>query len=185
MIKQIDKSHSKTDLINIINSVGVPIVFSHECNKKMIQDKLTELFKENKNLIFDENVYNIHSLKELRIYISNPNPKKTITVKEKQVIMNICKEIVKYCKNKYLIEKSNYKTIKDLDDDMRWITQYGDLPSVRRVCKLMNDNIQKSQQWNPIISPQIKQILDDKEKSKNTPCFGIRVATGNFNLHFD
>ena len=121
MIKSIDKSHSKTDLINIINSVGVPIVFSHECNKKTIQDKLTELFKGNKNLLFDDNVYNIHSLNELRIYISNPNPKKTITVKEKQVIMNICKEIVKYCKNKHLIEKSNYKTIKETNSE-NWRT---------------------------------------------------------------
>lgn len=185
MLKQIDKSHSKTDLINIINSVGVPIVFSHECNKKMIQDKLTQLFKENKNLLFGDNVYNIHSLNELRIYISNPNPKKTISVKEKQTIMTICKEIVKYCKNKYLIEKCNYKTIIDLEDDMRWITQYGDLPSVRRVCKLMNDNIQRSQKWSPVISPQVKKTLEDKELSKNTPSFGIRVATGNFNLHFD
>tara|TARA_R110000824_G_scaffold235476_1_gene424270 strand:+ start:2322 stop:2879 length:558 start_codon:yes stop_codon:yes gene_type:complete len=185
MLKQIDKSHSKTDLINIINSVGVPIVFSHECNKKTIQDKLTELFKENKNLIFDDNVYNINSLKELRIYISNPNPKKTISVKEKQTIMAVCKDIITYCKNKYLIEKSNYKTIKDLHDDMRWICLFGDLPSVRRVCKLMNLNIQKTQQWIPIISPQVKKILDDKERCKNTPSFGIRVANGKFHLHFD
>ena len=185
MIKGIDKSHSKTDLINIINSVGAPIVFSHACNKKAIQDKLTELFKENKNLIFDDNVYNINSLNELRIYISNPNPKKTISVKDKQTIMAVCKEIIKYCKNKYLIEKTNYKTIEDLEDDMRWISQYGDLPSVRRVCKLMNNNIQKSQQWVPVISPQVQKILDDKENSKNIPSFGMRVATGTFRLHFD
>ena len=185
MIKSIDKSHSKADLINIINSVGAPIVFSHECNKKTIQDKLSELFKENKNLIFDDNVYNIGSLTELRIYISNPNPKKTISVKEKQTIMSVCKEIIKYCKNKYLIEKSNYKTSKDLHDDMMWISQYGDLPSVRRVCKLMNSNIQRSQEWIPVISPQVKKILDDKEKSKKTPSFGIKVATGDFKLVFD
>lgn len=185
MIKSIDKSHSKTDLINIISSVGAPIVFSHLCNKKSIQDKLSELFKGNENLIFDDNVYNISSLTELRIYISNPNPKKTISVKEKQTIMLVCKDIIKYCKNKYLIEKSNYKTIRDLEEDMRWISQYGDLPSVRRVCKLMNNNIQRSQEWDPVISPQVKKILDDKEKNKTTPSFGIRVANGNFNLSFD
>jgi hypothetical protein len=185
MIKGIDKSHSKTDLINIINSVKVPIVFSHQSNKKEIQDKLTELFKENKNLIFGENVYNIGTLNELRIYISNPNPKKTISVKEKQTIMSICKEIVKYCKNKYLIEKSNYKTITDLEDDMRWITLFGDLPSVRRVCKLMNYNIQRSQQWVPVISPQVKKQIEDKERAKKNKPFGMRVATGTFRLSFD
>ena len=185
MLKNIDKSHSKTDLINIINSVGVPIVFSHACNKRVLQDKLGELFKGNENLLFDENVYNIKSLNELRIYISNPNPKKTISVKDKQTIMTICKEIIKYSKNKFLIEKSNYKTITDLHDDMRWICLFGDLPSVRRTCKLMNLNIQRSQQWIPVISPQIKKTLDDKELTKNTPSFGIRVARGPFHLSFD
>ena len=185
MIKSIDKSHSKTDLINIINSVNVPIVLSHQSNKKQIQDKLSELFKENKNLIFGDNVYNIGTLKELRIYISNPNPKKTISVKDKQTIMSICKEVVKYCKNKYLIEKSNYTNLRDLEDDLRWITLFGDLPSVRRACKLMNQNPERSQNWIPSISPQVKKILEDKERAKKIPAFGLRTAQGSFSISFD
>jgi len=46
MIKtSIDKSHSKTDLIDLINTLNVPIVFSHQHNKKDIQDKLLSLFE--------------------------------------------------------------------------------------------------------------------------------------------
>ena len=105
MLKSIDKSHSKHDLIDIINTINVPIVFSHSNNKRDIQDKLIELFDSNTNIVFEPNLYKIKTLKDLRIYISNPNPKKILSVKDKQTIMLICKEIVKFCKNKYIISK--------------------------------------------------------------------------------
>tara|TARA_Y100000004_G_scaffold84656_1_gene95026 strand:+ start:2648 stop:3205 length:558 start_codon:yes stop_codon:yes gene_type:complete len=185
MIKSIDKSHSKNDLIDIINTINVPIVFSHANNKRDIQDKLMELFESEQNIIFKPNVYKIETIKDLRIYVSNPNPKKILTVKDKQTIMLICKEIVKFCKNKYIISKTNYKTIRDLEDDMLYIIQFGDLPSVRRVCRLMNDNIQRSQLWKPIISPQVRKLLDDKEKSKKINPSSIIIKKGDYKISFD
>jgi hypothetical protein len=185
MIKSIDKSHSKNDLIDIINTINVPIVFSHANNKRDIQDKLMELFESEENIIFKPNVYKIETIKDLRIYVSNPNPKKILSVKEKQVIMLICKEISKFCKNKYIISKTNYKTIRDLEDDMLYIIQYGDLPSVRRVCRLMNNNIQRSQLWVPIISPQVRKLLDEKKKSKQVYPSGIVVSKGQYKISFD
>ena len=185
MLKSFDKSHSKNDLIDIINTIDVPIIFSHSHNKRDIQDKLMELFNSEKNIVFKPNVYKIETLNDLRIYISNPNPKKILSVKDKQVIMLICKEIVKFCKNKYIISKTNYKTIRDLEDDMLYIIQYGDLPSVRRVCRLMNDNVQKSQIWTPIISPQVRKLLYEKEKSKQINPSCIIINKRNYKISFD
>ncbi len=185
MIRTIDKSHSKTDLIDIINSVNLPIIFSHSHNKRDIQEKIEELFKEDKDLSFEPNHYNINTIKDLQIYISNPNPKKVLTVKDKATVMRICREICKYCKNKYIIQKTNYNSVEDLHDDMRWVIQHGDLPSVRRACKLMNKNIQTIQQWIPIISPQVKKTLLEKEKSKNVFSFGLKCEKGNYTLKFD
>lgn len=184
MLKAIDKSHSKNDLVSIINTIDVPIVFSHASNKRDIQDKLMKLFNSTKNIVFKPNVYKIETLKDLRIYVSNPNPKKILSVKDKQTIMLICKEVVKFCKNKYFLSKTNYKTIRDLEDDMLYIIQFGDLPSVRRVCRLMNDNVQKSQIWTPIISPQVKKLLDEKEKSKQINPSSIIIKKGNYNITF-
>ena len=185
MLKSIDKSHSKHDLIDIINTINVPIVFSHSNNKRDIQDKLIELFDSNTNIVFEPNVYKIQTLKDLRIYISNPNPKKILSVKDKQTIMLICKEIVKFCKNKYIISKTNYKTIRDLEDDMLYIIQFGDLPSVRRVCRLMNNNVQRSQLWTPIISPQIRKQLDEKLKSKQINPSSLSIQKGHYKISFD
>jgi len=185
IIKTIDKSHSKTDLIDIINSINLPIIFSHGHNKRDIQEKIEEVFESKEDLSFSENVYNINTIKDLQIYVANPNPKKVLSVKDKSNVMSICREICKYCKNKYIVEKTNYKNITDLHDDMRYIVQFGDLPSVRRACKLMNKNIQTIQQWIPIISPQVKKTLLEKEKSKNIFSFGIKATKGNYILKFD
>ena len=123
--------------------------------------------------------------KNIHLNFTNPNTKKILSVKDKQTIMLICKEIVKFCKNKYIISKTNYKTIRDLEDDMLYIIQFGDLPSVRRVCRLMNDNVQKSQIWTPIISPQVKKVLDEKEKSKQINPSSIIIKKGDYNIIFD
>ena len=185
MIRTIDKSHSKTDLIDIINSINLPIIFSHQHNKRNIQEKIEELFESKEELSFEPNHYNINTIKDLQIYVSNPNPKKVLSVKDKATVMSICREICKYCKNKYIIEKTNYKNITDLHDDMRYIIMYGDLPSVRRAAKLMNKNIEKIQEWIPIISPQVKKQLIEKEKSKNIFSFGLKCEKGNYILKFD
>ncbi len=185
MLKSIDKSHSKTDLVDLINTINVPIIFSHNHNKKDIQDLLVNLFKEKKDLSFEPNVYKISTLKDLQIYISNPNPKKVLSVKDKSNVMRICREICKYCKNKYIVEKTNYNSLEDLHDDMRYIIQFGDLPSVRRTCKLMNKNIQKIQEWIPIISPQVKKVLEEKDKSKQVCPYGLQKSYGSFIVKFD
>lgn len=185
MLKSIDKSHSKNDLVDLINCINVPIVFSHTHNKKDIQDLLVNLFKEKKDLTFEKNVYNINTINELQIYVSNRNPKKTLTVKEKSNVMRICREISKFCKNKYIVEKTNYKDIIELHDDMRWIIQYGDLPSVRRTCKLMNKNVERVQEWIPIISPQVKKVLEEQDKTKKIRPYGLQKSYGPFILKFD
>ena len=53
----IHKSHSKNDLIDIINHLGLPVVFSHQDNKKNIQDKIKLSMKEDFKI--KKNYFNI------------------------------------------------------------------------------------------------------------------------------
>ena len=46
----IHKSHSKTDLIDLINDLLLDIHFSHQDNKKNLQDKFIEFMKEERYL---------------------------------------------------------------------------------------------------------------------------------------
>ena len=113
------------------------------------------------------------------------NPKKSLSVKEKAVVMGITKEISRFAKSNYIVENTRYASMKELEDDMLYIVQYGDLPSVRRAVKLMNDNIQRSRVWTCVISPQVKKIIDEKEEQKRTNAYHATFRRGEFIITFD
>jgi hypothetical protein len=174
----IHKSHSKTDIIDLINNLGLKVVFSHQDNKKDIQSKLLKILEQ--KIDIQENFYKIENRDGLIQYLSNVNPKKTLTIKEKNNVMMLCKHIIQYCKNNYDLGYTKYENIKELQDDMDFIKQFGDIPSVRRCCRLMNDD-QKfgGYKFIPFISPQAQKELDDKKvvKSKSLNILKIRYST--------
>ncbi len=179
----IHKTHSKTDLIELINTLDLPVINSHQDNKKSIQLKLLQVL--GKDLTFTDNVYKIHNSSELRAYLMTQNPKKNLNVKEKKDLMIICKKIIHYCNNGYCIYKSQYVDEKQIEDDMLYIKQFGDLPSVRRACRLMNDNIMSKVVYEPLISPQVRKQLEEKEKLKNKNVYQCRIRKGPFTIKFD
>ena len=116
--------------------------------------------------------------------IENETREERIKELEREIKKNK-KLIEKYCKHKYIVEKTNYTSLQELHDDMRYIILFGDLPSVRRTCKLMNKNIQRVQEWIPIISPQVKKVLEEKDKSKQVCPYGLQKSYGSFIVKFD
>lgn len=164
----IHKSFSKTDLIDLINTLELKIVFSHQDNKKDIQKKILDLLKKPLCKI-KPNFYHIETKDGLMLYLQNQNPKKSLSIKEKNSVMMLCKHIIQYCKNHHDLEYTKYKDIKDLQDDMDFIKQFGDIPSVRRCCRLMNEDPKFSgYKFIPLISPQVKKDLDEKKTVKKT-----------------
>jgi len=64
----IHKSFSKTDLIDIINTLNLKIVFSHQDNKKDIQNKIVEFLSKPIPKI-EKNFYHIENKDGLIIYL--------------------------------------------------------------------------------------------------------------------
>jgi hypothetical protein len=174
----IHKSHSKTDIIDLINHLGLKVVFSHQDNKKDLQNKILDLLGE--HIDIKENFYKIENKDGLIQFLTNMNPKKTLTIKEKNNVMMICKHIIQYCKNNFDIEYTKYDDLKELQDDMDFIKQFGDIPSVRRCCKLMNNDPKfAGYKFVPFISPQAQKELDEKKvvKQKSLNILKIRYST--------
>ncbi len=170
----IHKSHSKNDLIDLINYLGLPIVFSHQDNKKNIQDKIKLSMKE--DFTIKDNYFKIETKDQLIVYLEKQNPKKLLTTKEKNDVMNIAKFIINYCKAGYDINCSKYNDIKEIIDDMDYIKQFGDIPSVRRCCKLLkNDMKLQGITFKPYISPQVQKNLDDKKITKSVQYTNIKI----------
>ncbi len=184
----IEKSHSKNDLIDLINTLDLRVVFSHQDNKKSIQDKLIELLqnREKQSPFKSDNVYRIANYADLRMYLKSKNPKKSLSVKEKGDIMKICKHIISYCNLGYNIKlSSHYNTKQEIIDDMNYIKAYGDIPSVRRACKLINKYEKIDDQFHPIISPQIQRKLQDKVYTQQTLGGRLTIKRGEIEVRFD
>ena len=182
----IHKSHSKQELIDIINELDITnIELSHSDSKSDTQTKILGYLSDNREDKYGENVFKVRSSHELGIYLMNPNPKKNLSVKDKAIVMGICKEITKFAKCNYIVENTRYANIQELEDDMLYIAQYGDLPSVRRAVKLMNDNIQRTRHWTCVISPQMKKVIEEKDKQKYANSYHATFRRGEFTLTFD
>ena len=182
----IHKSHSKQELIDIINDLQISnIELSHSDTKSDTHAKILAYMDATPTDKYLDNVYRINDTHDLRVYLNNQNPKKNLSVKEKSVVMGICKEITRYAKSNYIVQNTRYSSIKELEDDMLYIVQYGDLPSVRRATKLMNENIQRTRHWTCIISPQMKKVIDEKEEQKRTNSYHATFRRGEFTVSFD
>lgn len=170
----IDKSHSKTDLIELINDLNLPIVHSHQDNKSDIQQKFKTCIASKFDII--DNFYNIKTKDDLISYLENKNPKKILTIKEKQNVMMICKKIIQYCKSDFDLTITDYNNQQELIDDMDYIKQFGDIPSARRCCRLINEDPKMAGlNFKPLISPQVQKDLDQKKKTKKVVNYKLTI----------
>jgi len=170
----IHKSHSRTDLVELINDLNLPIVHSHQDNKNDIQTKFKECIK--KQFEIKDNFYNIKSKDSLISYLENKNPKKTLTIKEKQNVMMICKKIIQYCKSNYDLTVTDYNSQQELIDDMDYIKMFGDIPSSRRCCRLINEDPKMGGlKFKPLISPSVQKDLDEKKKTKKVISYKLMI----------
>ena len=184
-MNSISETHSKQDLLDIVNTLDLKITISHGDVKKDIQSKYYDYLKQTDNLSYQTNVYQINDKLQLQNYLLNKTPKKILNVKDKKAVMLICKNIISYCKNNYWLPSNKYQTEKDISDDMLFIIQYGDLPSVRRCCLLMNSNPLSTFKYEPIISPEIKKELQEKHTAKNMNKYMCKIRHGSITVYFD
>ena len=165
----IHKSHSKTDLIDLINYLGLPIVFNHSNNKKELHEKINEcIASANRNEFLQDNHFNIGTIGQLVVYLQKSNPKKTLSIKEKNDVMTIAKSLIAYSQGNYDLNlTTHYKDTQGILDDVLYIKNFGDIPSVRRACKMMKrDPKFQGQHFDPLISPQVLKTLAEKEALK-------------------
>ena len=182
----IHKSHSKANLLDLINDLSLKIIFSHQDTKKDIQNKLKSFCSSDLNKKFEENLYNIKNLYDLKCYLISPNPQKKLSIKEKKNVMFIAKQIINYILHGKVLEwVPYYKSHQDVIDDLHYLKQYGDIPSVRRACNLMNSTLVPENHFIPVISPHIKEKLKEKQEHKWEVIPTYNCTKGSFTLQFE
>ena len=130
---------------------------------------------------FEENEYFIYNLIDLKNYLYIINPKKRLSINEKNNVISLCKSIKHYCRNYYNINISEFKDECDLRNKAIYISQFGDIPSVRKCLKELNN---KYSDIKPYISPLVQKQLALKYKLKQEGKGHFTHRTGRFLLEF-
>ena len=179
----IHKTHSKKNLIDLFNDLNYKI--NRNKTKKLIIDEIVDLIQKKAIKINKKNSYKLKNLDDLIYYLSNPNNKEKISIEEKKEVMIKCKKIIQYSKTNYNIKLTEYINHQQIYNDIIFISLYGFIPSVRRACKLYNQDINKINHINPIISDKIQKELDFKENIKKIKNEKFKIKFGKFSVIFD
>lgn len=161
----IDKTHSKRDLIQLFKTHNVSI--DENQTKSTITGKIEEYVKDFKYCDYIKNET------ELKKYLKSKSPKQRPTATEKADIMYLAKRIINWAKNDYIL--STYQSIQEPYNDIMKIYKWGDLPSVRRACRLYNQSPHKINHINPIISRETEKLIQNDKTIRQDIIYKLKI----------
>ena len=181
----IDKTFSKGDLLEIISRFNIHVPGCNTLDKLRLSIMLWSEINNLQSIPEDNEIYMIKNVRELKSYLTKPNPDKLLTIKQKQKIMRFCKEVIVYCNNGYNLDSSIFNNLEEIYIQMKDISIYGDIPSVRRAIRLINQDPKIKERIEPVISNKMKRVLESKNKKKVKKYYGLIIKQGGFTITFD
>ena len=163
---KIHSTYTKKDLVNIINKYKIDI------DTSLTRFNIVRLFHNNDYIT----EYNLH-------FLCDENPNKVLSIKEKNHVVLKAKELTCLKKNGFNLDKSLFTSEYDVIQTALFISNYGDISSVRRAVKFVNEHYDKNIVCK--ISQSVKQnlLIKDVIKSNSVPC--LQCKKGNFIVTFD
>ena len=122
----VHKTHTKKDLIKILTALGTSV--SQNLSKREIIQlipSITEGFEYT-----SKNEYDIKSKNDLIRFLKSRSPIRRLSAEDKKIIMMKCKNIIHYSKIGYNLEHSVYCNRNEILNDVMFIHEHGDIPSV-------------------------------------------------------
>jgi len=182
---KIHTSHSRKELIQVIQQFNINIPNKDDLSKKEIQVLLINELLGLDEICEEDEYFFVKSKDELIDYLRKPNQSKTLTIKEKDNVMLTAKKIIGYCKNSYFLTPYNYETFDDLLEEANYIAKFGDIPSCRRAIKMLNNDPKLDYKIDIILSKRVKKDLEKREAVKNATIAKYTLKYGKFTIVFD
>ena len=181
----IHPSHSRKDLLEVIKVFNLTIKNSDDLNKNELSRMLWIKISNTEMIDPDNNYFFINNIEELKYFLVNHNIAKTLTIKDKEKIIEDARRIISYAISGFNIQ-NNFKDINELISIAVNISKYGDISSVRRALKLLQEDKKIKPSIYPIISKRVQKELERKEQIKNSKNnFGLKKNEGKYLIFFD
>ena len=183
----IHKSYSKQDLIRVMSEFNIKIDNYTNYNKSQLVSLIEKYIAHENDISFTStDIYsNIKDKDQLINMLNNPNCFKPLSVKDKYDVMQFCKDIIHYSRHGYILENTNFNSREEIVLQMDDLLKYGDIPSLRRACRLLSADPYINKKFVPIISPYMERIINDKKIKKIKKINGLIVRTGGFVVVFN
>jgi len=176
---QIHNSHSRKELFDVIAIFELPIPNRNDYNKSQIQCKIIECLNYFDNINPDFDYFFISTKDELIKYLSEPNPHKTLTIKEKDDVMSRSKKIIGYCRNNYFLMPSSYMSFDEVYNDAVHIAKHGAIPSVRKAIESLNRDPKLAYPIELKIPKRVENQIKKKKKIKES-AIPLYIKRGSF-----
>ena len=157
------KTHSRKDMIELIKLFKLPIEDVEDMNKKQVTSELVAVLETIKSIVPDDYYYGIHNVNELKEHLIKPNQKKQLSIKDKNEVIRVSKLVIQYAKAGFNVNLSFFNTMEDVYSEARRVSQYGDIPSIRRMCQLLNKNPYTDERVYPVMSLKTQNDLKVKK----------------------
>jgi len=180
----IDKTFSKSELINIIKTYKIDIDNPGKYRKVELSALLVQKLNSLDEIIPSPNLPFLNII-ELKFYLTNVNPKKTLSIKEKNEVVMACKRIKHFCDNNYNLDLSVYRDEKHLQEEISRVRAFGSVPSVRLAIKKYNRRPELEHLIDVNIPEYIQRELVYRDKLRDaTSQHQLHIKKGKFILTF-
>lgn len=186
-MEKIHSSHSKKELQEIVEVFDLNIANYINMNKKDISYHLMYELSKIQDVKEDNEYFFIKNKDELMQYLVNPDASKSLTIKEKNSVMEISKYIIMYCKNDYYLSHSPFIDWDDMYEKVIYISNYCDIPSCRKAIDAFNKDpkmISMNKKIEYIMSSRCKKKLERKKRLIQKQKNSLKIRKGKFIVEF-
>ena len=183
------KSHSKNDIVEIIELLNIPIDDPNDLNKHQLQSKMIKYMSKNKNQLFLPNHMFISTMDNLIEHLENLNQLKINGQSTRANVMKKAKKLIAYANNDYFFFPKSYIDLDEVLEDIEYILPFGNYPSVRKACEKVNNDSKLTKKYFPVVSEKtrikMREKIEAKQASGGSITFKRAPPGQKFIIRFD
>jgi len=182
----IDKTFTKKDIIDIIQTYDIPIDDPKQYNKNELNIMLTEiLVTEEYQISFSSDYPDFFKNEDLIEYLSLPKSNEELNYKDKSDMIQKAKKLINYARNGYMLSFTDYLSHDLIYQDGIIVANHCDIPTCRRAIDELNKDPKIRNKIEKQITPKIKKKLEQKKINKEELNPRYKFRRGHYEISFD
>ena len=182
----IDKTFTKKDIVDIINTYDIPIDDPKQYNKNVLNIMLTEiLVTEEYQISFSSDYPDFFKNEDLIEYLSLPKSNEELNYKDKSDMIQKAKKLINYARNGYMLSFTDYLSHDLIYQDGIIVANHCDIPTCRRAIDELNKDPKIRNKIEKQITPKVKKKLDQKKINKEELQPKYKFRRGVYEINFD